>query len=201
MKTTTNDFNKYYGLGLPVTLLKTIPGTDWSLLATLIVRANGRKFSEENMIQVGGALLADFKANENLHYKLGVYANSELFGLFIVPLVGIDWQLSNKTNLFGILPGHLTIEHKLGRKFYTGTAFRAATNSYAKKSGYWRIGENQLGIYMDYYLSKHLVLNVEAGHSVLRKIRDGIKNKSKNDWKANDNLYFKIACAYRMRLR
>ena len=201
VKTVTNDFDEYYGIALPVTLLKTIPGTDWSFLATLIVRANANKFSEENMMQFGGAVLADFKANENLHYKLGIYANRELFGLFIMPLVGIDWQISNKTNLFGILPGHLTIEHKLGKRFYTGAAFRASTNSYAKEMGYWRMDENQLGIYADCYLSKHLVLNVEAGHSVMRKIRNGVKDEFKNDWKANDNVYFKIACAYRMRLR
>ena len=64
--------------------------------------------------------------------------------------------------------------------FYYGANFRAITNSYKKTQGYWRIDENQLGLYLDTYLSKNLVFNVEAGHSIYRKIRTGIKGIDKN---------------------
>jgi hypothetical protein len=43
------------------------------------------------------------------------------------------------------------------------------------------------------------VLNIEAGHSLFRKIRTGVKSISKYDAGVNDNLYFKLTFAYRVR--
>ena len=77
-----------------------------------------------------------------------------------MPLAGIDWKINARNNLFGILPGNLTYEHKINEHFYYGANFRAITNSYAKSNGYWLIDENQLGLHLDTYLTKNLVLNV-----------------------------------------
>jgi hypothetical protein len=195
------DFKNQYGLALPVSFLKTLNNPDWSIISTIIARRNGYDLALKDNWQLGGALLVNFKANENLRYKIGIYANKEFFGIFVVPLLGIDWAISKRTNLFGILPGSLTLEHKLHNNFYTGASFRATTNSYRIKGGYWRLDENRLGIFVDYYLSKTFVLTVEAGHSIFRKMRTRLKDKSKNDWNANDNAYVKLGLAYRIRFR
>ena len=195
------DFSNQHSLALPVTYLKTLGNPDWSILSTVIIRRNGYKFGMKNDWQVGGAVIAGFKANENLQYKLGVYANREFFGLFVMPLLGIDWEISKRTNLFGILPGNLTLEHKLKRNLFTGASFRAITNSYRTPTGYWRLNENRLGCFLDYYLSKHFVLNLEGGHSILRKLNTGGNDNVDVDWKAKDNLYVKLSLAFRLRFR
>ncbi|HKH62421.1 MAG TPA: DUF6268 family outer membrane beta-barrel protein [Flavitalea sp.] len=199
--TSQQEFEKYYGLSLPVSFLKTLPNEDWSILSTLIVRRNGYEIGLKNNWQIGGAVVVNFKANENLKYKLGIYANREFFGLFVMPLFGIDWQISKKTNLFGILPGTLTLEHKLKKKLYTGASFRAITSSYRTPTGYWRLDENRLGVFLDYCFSKHVAVNVETGHSILRNMIAGEKDNVEIDWKAKDNLYVKLSLAYRIRLR
>jgi hypothetical protein len=61
------------------------------------------------------------------------------------------------------------------------------------------VDENQLGIFADWYVTKKIVFNIEAGHSVFRKIRTGIKNETRSDWQANDNMYAKLGLAYRIR--
>jgi hypothetical protein len=190
----------YYGIGLPVTLSKMIPHSRWRFLLTGIIRMNDSSIDKNGKIQVGGACMLGYKKNEKVTYKLGVYINDDLFGLFVIPLIGIDWKISNRDNLFGALPGFLTYEHKLNDYFYYGACFRAITNSYAKTQGYWRIDENQLGLYLDTYLTKNILFNIEAGHSILRKIRTGEKNISKYDAGVNDGLYFKVSLAYRIRL-
>jgi hypothetical protein len=195
-----SDFENQYGLALPVTYLKTLRNANWSILSTIIVRRNGYKLDLENNWQIGGAMIVNFKAKENLKYKFGVYANGEFFGLFIIPLLGIDWQISEKTNLFGILPGSLNLEHKLRNNLYGGASFRAITNSYRTPSGYWRLDENRLGAFLDYYISKHIALNMEVGHSILRKMR-GEKDKVDVDWEPSDNFYGKVSLAYRLRFR
>ncbi len=163
----------YYGLALPVSLSKTIPHSKWNILLTGIVRINDRCIHNKSKWQVGGAFIAAYKKSEKLTYKAGLYVNNDLFGVFAMPLLGIDWNINRKDNLFGILPGNLTYEHKLNKHLYYGAAFRAITNSYQIANAYWRIDENQLGLYLDTYLNKNIVLNIEGGHSVLRKIRTG----------------------------
>ena len=194
-----NKRQNYYSVALPISLSKTIPNTKWSFLLTGIVRMNDSSINKKTKMQVGGAFILNKKRNENLTWKLGLYINNELFGLFVMPLAGIDWRINEHNNLFGILPGSLTYEHKINEHFYYGANFRAITNSYAKSNSYWRIDENQLGFYLDTYFNKNLVLNIEAGHSFFRKIKTGVKQVSKHDAQVNDNLYVKIAFAYRVR--
>ncbi len=195
------EFKNQYGLALSVSFLKTLNNPDWSIISTIIARRNGYDLALKDNWQLGGALLVNFKANENLRYKIGIYANKEFFGIFVVPLLGIDWEMSKRTNLFGILPGSLTLEHKLRKSFYMGATFRASTNSFRIKSGYWRLDENRLGIFVDYYLAKTIALNAEAGHSIFRKMRTRLKDKAENDWNARDNAYVKLSLAYRVRFR
>jgi hypothetical protein len=194
-----NNRQSYYSVALPVSLSKTIPYTKWAVLLTGIVRMNDGNINKRTKMQVGGAFIVSNKRNESLTWKLGVYVNNELFGLFVMPLAGIDWRINERNNLFGVLPGNLTYEHKINDRFYYGANFRAITNSYVKGNGYWRIDENQLGLYLDTYLTKNVVLNIEGGHSLFRKIRTGEKHISKNDAGINDNLYIKVSCAYRVR--
>ena len=90
---------------------------------------------------MGGVLLAGYTKNTNLKYKFGVYVNNEFFGVFVMPLAGIDWRINDRNNLFGILPGRLTFELKLNNNFYAGANFRAITNSYRLDNGnYLQIG-------------------------------------------------------------
>ncbi|HSB93735.1 MAG TPA: hypothetical protein VLC28_11470, partial [Flavitalea sp.] len=103
--------------------------------------------------------------------------------------------------LFGLLPGNLTYEYMVTSKSYTGIAFRTLTNSYGVNDSYYRFDENQLGAYYDFYVSRHLVLNGEAGHSILRKIRKGEYKEKGEKLNVNDAWYLKASIAYRLRLR
>lgn len=197
-----------HSIALPLTYIKRIDER-WTAALTAIVRWNSQqsKLARTNL-QAGGAMLFTYKKQRNLSYKAGLYYNNEFFGHFVVPLVGVDWRIDRKNNLFGVLPGNLTYEHKLNGRLYVGGVFRAITNSYKIENvtpipnPYIRIEENHVGAFGDFYLSKGLVLNAEIAHSVLRRFRMGYQHGdpkyyfSKN---IQDNVVFKIACAYRVR--
>ncbi len=185
----------------------------WGITAGIIPRWNGygSKTFAGSSFQLGGLSFASFKKNDHLEYKFGLYFNSEFSGPFFMPLAGIDWQINKRNALFGILPGNLTYEHQVSKKFYCGALFRAITNSY--QAGfhdntsilkYIRIDENQLGIYADAYLTNKIVFTAEAGHSVFRRLRFGEVN-SKTPYyfqeKENDNLYVSATLSYRLRVR
>ena len=194
--------NYHYGLALPIGFLKSIPHSNWSILATGIFRMNDANINFQAKTQWGGYALASWQKKASLNYKLGIYINGDFFGLFVVPLVGIDWQINDRLNLFGVLPASLTLEYKLSNHFYTGSVFRTFTNSYHDTgSKYMRVDENQLGLFLDYYYGKRWVFNLEAGHSILRKLRGGEWKNINENWNAGDNFYFKCMIAYRLRLR
>jgi len=185
---------------------------NWNLLSSFIVRRNTEVDIEtDDNWQYGGIILATWKKNEDVSFKFGMYYNREFFGNYFMALVGLDWKIDSKNNLFGVLPGYMIFEHKVASKFYYGFAFHAFTNSYREQiidplsggSNYLRIDDNPLGIYADTYLSKKIVLSAEAGYTILRRYRYGYKYDDihfKTDYK-NDNFYVKASLAYRLRLR
>src|SRR5438105_683155 len=65
-------------------------------------------------LQMGGIAIMKFKKNDNLNYKFGLYYNSELFGPFFVPMIGIYYLSPNKkleTNI--MLPLQADVNYKL----------------------------------------------------------------------------------------
>lgn len=202
------------GLVLPVSFFKNLT-KQWSLLATVIVRSNYEESSKENSKQYGGAIIASLKQSAKKTYKFGMYYNREFFGSFIMPLLGLDFNLSDKDNLFGVLPGNLTFEHKVNKSFYYGGTFRAITNSYLlfqvdpgfspDFKDFLRIDDNQLAMFADLYLTNNILLNAEMGHSVLRKIRRGFERHNKTTYSNtafnSDQFFAKLSLGYRIRLK
>jgi hypothetical protein len=192
------------GITLPLTFVKPLSNL-WTATAVLIPRWNGSEtFGFKNRMQTGGAFLLTKKKRVDLKYKFGLYFNREFFGNFFVPLAGIEWKINNRLQLFGVLPGNLILERKVSRQFYYGASFRSITTSfrYGDLKKFIRIDDNQLQAFADLYLTKNVVLNAEAGHSLFRRFRTGVTNAaSKYDLKEkyNDNVLLRIAVLYRMR--
>ena len=191
-----------HSIAFPVGLILPINKTKWSVTALAIPRLNGENLFEGNTFQFGGVALAAYSRLPHQVFKFGVYANAEFFGLFIVPLIGIDWRIDSKNNLFGILPGRLTFEHQWSNKFYGGATFRAPTNSFRLLNGqYMRIDDNQLSLYLDYYPADSICITLEPGVGIFRKLRTGIHGRDYiMDVKWGDGPFIKLSASYRIRL-
>lgn len=192
------------GIALPVTLLTPLKNKKFLLNTTAIVRNNGEKFSLPNTFQAGGLFLLNYKVNDKLTVKGGLYYNREAFGNFFMPLGGIDYKPDSTLNIWGTLPGSFFIEKRFKKWLYAGVTFKAVTSSYQLFGlHYLHINDNQLSLFTDVYLTKNFVLNAEAGHSILRRLRIGNTGKIKDysfDAKSNDNYLFRISAAYRIRM-
>lgn len=199
---TEHIYPKVQSIALPVGLILPFNTSKWSLTVIPVARWNGEQLFAENTFQFGGATFASYARKPDQKFRIGVYANAEFFGLFIIPLLGCDWRIDEKNYLFGVLPGRLTYEHQWNTKFYWGATFRAPTSSYRLSDGsFIRIDDNQLSLYADYYPAKHLCVTLEAGYGILRKIRTGVDTKeytSKINW--GDGPFIKCSASYRIRL-
>ncbi len=181
-------------------------------MVAFIPRWNGEasiQFKEG--FQAGGAGLMTYKKRPGLQFKFGIYYNREFWGNFFIPFLGLDWTINNKQRLFGVLPGYLTYEYRISKRI-PGVEISAHLripkclgNYYSLPpiSDFIRIDDNQLGVYTDFYLSPKFVLNAEAGYSILRKVRTGYGNTSKDEYivmSENSAPYVRIALQYRIRL-
>ena len=177
----------------------------WKTAFIFIPRLSGDSrynFSGDRM-RYGGAILNTWKRHATLKYKFGIYYNHEFFGPFVLPLLGIDWNITPRLNLFGVLPGSMNLEIKAGKRVHTGLAFRSITTShYSQKGNYLRVYDNHLRLFLDIYFTKSQVLSIEGGHSVLRKYRSFTLQDGDPDYhnlKAADGFLFKISYNFRKR--
>jgi hypothetical protein len=62
-----------------------------------------------------------------------------------------------------------------------------------------------VGVYSDFYIAPKIVLNVEAGHTIMRRIATGVQEKGGKDNEVvvseKDNFYFRATLQYRLRFR
>lgn len=200
-----NPKQKLYGIGMSLTYLKQWKNEKWSTAFVAIPRLNTEmKNVSGNDYQMGGAVLATYKKNEKLSYKFGVYYNSEHFGALVVPLIGVEWKVSEKLGIFGVFPNQLNLEYKFNKTFYAGFEANFIINSYRfADDSFLRMDDNHVKIYLDTYLTKNIVLNLQAGQSVLRKYRTGVRENGTthyNELDVNDGVLFKAGIVYRIRM-
>lgn len=121
-----------HSVSLPLSWLHQWKNQKWKTAFVFIPRMMSDKESafKYNSYQYGGAVLMIYKKKPTLKYKFGVYYNSEFFGPFILPLLGIDWNADKRLNIFGVLPGSMNAEYKLyPAKLHVGISFKSITNS------------------------------------------------------------------------
>lgn len=189
-------------IAFPVGIIFPTKNPAWTINLLPVIRWNGEELFQKNSFQFGGAAFTTRTVKPGKNLRFGVYMNSEFFGFFIMPLIGADWRIDEKNYVFGLLPGRFTWEHTWNPKLYGGVTFRAITNSYLLKNGqYARIDDNQVSLYLDYYLAKKFVVTLEPGYGIMRKLRTGIDNKdylTETNW--GDGPFIKLSSSYRIRL-
>ena len=147
-------------------------------------------------LQIGVASLHSFIKNKNLTYKFGVYANTEKFGLMLVPLVGLYYLSENrKFEITMLLPSMVDLNYALFNKTHIGIGFDSPTSSYylnkplySEDNEYVVKVSNELFAHIKYQLGKSIYFKTEVGYPISRHY-EVFKANDKVDF-ALGNLYF-----------
>ncbi len=157
-----------------------------------------------NAVQWGGVVLHTIQKHDRLKFKFGLYYNSEFFGPFFMPLAGIDWKVSDRLNIFGVLPGSMNLEYLLRKWIHIGLAYRSYTNSFRQaNNSFLYINDNHLKAVADIYITPKHLITFEAGHSILRTFKTGYRIEGKSIYtklNIDDGYLLKIGYAFRFRL-
>jgi hypothetical protein len=165
--------NSLCSMLLPVGLQHETKGKKWVFLGLVMPKLSSDfkdKISSYDM-QLGGYGLVTYKHSNKLKIKLGLYYNREFFGNFFIPLAGIDWRVSDRFQMYGVLPTFYRFEFAaIKKKLYTGFEFRSYTRSYrldaAENHKYVKNKEIKAKVFVDFYLTKSFVLFAEFGRTI-----------------------------------
>lgn len=70
--------------------------------------------------QMGALVLYEKKYREGLKMGFGAMYNQEFFGPYLVPLVNVDWHISEKWSLTGLFPIYGKLKYQVNEKFSAG---------------------------------------------------------------------------------
>lgn len=185
----------------------------WKTLLLTIPKFNSDQLAfNKNNFQLGGILLFNYKRSEKLKYHFGLYYNKECFGDFFMPLLGIEWKVNDKLNIWGDIPANLSIEYKLGKSLYAGASYLSITGSYCLsaqpgnmyvRDGDKNFGHNEFKAFVNCYITKHLVWFAEGGRTAGRMYQlyngnnelqntDVVYRRNLDGWFANTGIAFRF---------
>ena len=125
----------------------------------------GAAFSD--IFQIGVYSLFTVTESDKFRYKFGLYYNREFFGNFFVPMVGVDWKVSNRFSIYGTLPNSMKFSYALHpKRINGGLAFRTMARSFRGEdvNTFVRYNELQLKAFFDFYITPKNVVFVEGGY-------------------------------------
>ena len=166
-------------LGVNFGVNKTLNDT-WS--ATLMgfsrLASDKLKFSKDNF-QVGFLSLFTNKKRNNLKFRYSIYANTEKYGLLVVPIFGMYYLSNNKKFEVNFnLPIIADINYKLFNKAWLGMRFdgigatyNLTDQNYSSTGAYVAKNSNELVSYFRYRLSKSLYINSKIGYAIGRNYK------------------------------
>jgi hypothetical protein len=100
-----------------------------------------------NSLQLGGVLMFEKVKSPTYTYRVGVFYNQEFFGPYIVPVFYLDWSVTSKFKINGLIPIYGKIYYQPNPNFSAGLHFIGLTTTY-------RINEKNLE---NYYIDRRSI--------------------------------------------
>lgn len=171
--------------------------------------------------QYGGAVLMKYTKSDRFNYKFGVYGNRELFGPFVVPLLGFYYlSPSEKFEMKALLPLTVDLNYSITEGVRFGINFKGQVRSYnlnipvgPESDRYLVKKAKDLFAYCQYSMRSGLNFQLGLGRSVGRlypiyneKVTLGLPslyfgdNRRQLNTDFSDGWLFKIAVFYRLNI-
>jgi len=189
-----------------------------SFLFILLPRLNS-DFRNINSNAMQLALFTTYskRSSEKFLWKVGVYFSTEFFGPFVVPLFGLNWDVTSKLNIRGDLPIYAKIKYKVGNSFSAGLGYIALVSSYRLTGEFDDAYTSRYAIepyaFAEVKFLKQLYFNAKFGYTMGRKYPIYEKD-DRLDWQLSfikfgddrtqrnpeieDNLFFELGLAFKV---
>jgi len=185
--------NNFHAISVPITFQKAF-SPKYALLISAVptLSSDLKDISGDDMLYTGVAMLK-IRSSAKFTYSLGVVYSKQFFGSVLVPVFGIDWNISDKLSLSGTLPVSEKLNYKLSQKSNLGFSgdfgIGGGTYRLSKKmnSDYFQAQQFKASLYYNYALAKNFSVEISAGYNVVQKL-DLYDKDQKVNWVPFNNL-------------
>lgn len=182
-------------LGLNLGINRTF-NDKWSATFMVLSKLASDKIAlSNNNLQLAFLSLFANKKSDDLNWRYGLYANTEQYGLMIVPILGLYYKSdNNKFEADLNLPIIADINYRLSNKFWLGMGFDGLGTTYnLSKQGYSMNGayvvktSNELVSYLRFQISKTILFNAKVGYAI---------GRTYDVYNSNDKINFALTNIY-----
>lgn len=120
--------------------------------------------------QLGGTFIYEKVYHKALKIGYGLLYNQETFGINIVPLVNLEWKISEKWFMSGLLPIYSKIKYQVNEKLNLGmhhfglvTSYRLGDEAY--QNDYIERRSIDLGLFTRYHITDEIHIEGRYGYS------------------------------------
>jgi hypothetical protein len=132
-----------------------------------------RSIGTEDILYTLGVRIG-FRPSQSFKYGITLAYMSNYSGKFLIPLPDIDWTISNKLSLTGIIPARASLKYKLSEIQSLGITASLGGSMYRLNEGardqYIHLQQNSTGLIYDLKLSQRWKLNLIAGHTFSQRL-------------------------------
>ena len=124
--------------------------------------------------QFGGIALYEKKYNDKLLLGFGLLFNQELFGPILIPLVDMDWRISDKWSIVGMIPIYVKVNYHASKNLIMGFSHFGLTTTYrlgnlAYVNDYIERTSIDLSLFIRQRIAGNIHLEGRLGHTLNRE--------------------------------
>lgn len=129
-------------------------------------------------IKFGAILRGSWKVSDHLTWKGIIGYRTQFYGPQYIVLVGMDWKVNDKWQIFGDLPHNVTASYAVNEKVNTGFNLFVQQSTYRLKNQdrYFEYNTVNPGLFAEYYVSSKWAIRGTAAYTLIRNMEIYHKN-------------------------
>lgn len=178
---------KFHNISLPITFQKAL-SEKYAIVASFVpsLSSDFKDISGEDMLY-SGALMLKINHSNTFSYSVGAAFASQFFGTVLIPIVTLDWKVSDKLTFSGVLPISEKIKYQFSNKSAIGAFadFAVGGGSYRlskkRNSDYFQVQQIKTAFFYEYSFSKKFSVEANAGYNFEQQL-DLYSKEEKVNW-------------------
>jgi hypothetical protein len=157
----------------------TMVSKNFNLTALLMPTMNSDyKTVKGSDIKFGAIVRGSWKVNDNLTWRALVGYRRQFYGPQYIALVGMDWKVNDKFQIYGDLPSNLTASLAVNEKVNTGFNLFVQSSTYRldNQNRYFEYNTVNPGLFIERYISSKWAVRATGAYTLTRNME--IYNKT-----------------------
>jgi hypothetical protein len=191
---------EFYSISVPITFQKSFSQKYALLVSAIPTLSSDLKDVSGDDISYSAFAMLKIRTSKTFSYAIGAGYSRQFFGSILLPVIGIDWQISDKLSLSGTLPVSEKLKYQLSDKSIIGLSsdFGIGGGSYrlSKKTGsnYLQVQQYKNTLFYNYQLAKNFSVQISGGYNFVQKL-DLYNKDQKVNWAPFNDLNKRVPLA------